>query len=106
MPGWRWDALPLAAGELVLLAFGLGRERQAISLGKAGLVLHRVGHSAARVSASAAADSFAGRSAAGRSPSRARILSFCSCIWCTPDMITFQGELSGMCSIIRPIMRS
>ena len=31
------------------------------------------------------------------------ICSFCSCIRDTPDMITFQGQLSGMCSIIPPI---
>ncbi len=31
------------------------------------------------------------------------ICSFCSCIRDTPDMMTFQGQLSGMCSIIPPI---
>ena len=33
-----------------------------------------------------------------------RISSFCSCIWSTPDMITFHGHSSGMWSTIQAIM--
>jgi len=43
-------------------------------------------------------------SAGSRSRMSSRTCSFCSCIWCTPDMMTFQGQLSGMCFIIRLIM--
>ena len=44
-------------------------------------------------------------SSTGRCPrKRSRICSFCSCVWDTPDMMTFQGHSSGMCSTIHPIM--